>query len=186
MNIYITGHTSGVGEIIHNGLPGSIGLSRSNGFDITKDEQVESLLDKIEDADVFINNAFSVMDMEDLENPKYMFCQTELLYKVYKRLKNKKTLIINIGSNTTHGVRNKIWPYSAAKASLEKACEQLCYDDGLCDVSLLTLGFVETDRIQKSFPDADKLQQKTIVSSITYIMENFKNNVKTKELCIIP
>lgn len=58
MKFAITGHTSGLGKFLYDKLGENhtiIGLSRSNGFDITKD--FTDIVEEIQRADCFINNA---------------------------------------------------------------------------------------------------------------------------------
>ena len=182
MLIGITGHTSGIGKLIANHFE-VIGFSRSNGYDLTKDATIEKLLYDLNKCDVFINNAFPYVKESDY---KYMHLQTEILYKVYNQWVDKSKLIINIGSNTTDGIKKKIWPYSAAKESLEKANEQLCYLNNSCSVSMLKLGYVDTERITNAFPNEKKILQSEVIDSIDFILQRWKNNTKVKEICLIP
>ena len=55
MKTVITGHTSGVGKILHAYFQGE-GLSRSNGYDIDKD--FDKVVEAAKGADLFINNAY--------------------------------------------------------------------------------------------------------------------------------
>lgn len=186
--ILITGHRSGVGEIIFNGQENITGVSRSDGYDISIPHQADRIVELAQEYDIFINNAFSVKDIDELTNPETMFAQTELLYKVYNVYKNSDSpkLIINLGSNTTHGIKSHIWPYSAAKASIEKGNEQLCYHKSNCFVSLLTFGYVATDRIISAHGDQPMLPKDCVNKSVNYIIDNFKQSIKVKEICLLP
>lgn len=186
--ILITGHTSGIGEIIYNGFENVHGVSRSEGYDISNVEQSNSIVSLAKEYDIFINNAFSVKDINNLTNPETMFSQTELLYKVYDVYKDSVTpkLIINLGSNTTHGIKSHIWPYSAAKQSLEKGSEQLCYHNSNCFVSLLTFGYVATDRVKNTAGDSPMLPIECVNTSINYIIDSFSQAIKVKEICLLP
>jgi NADP-dependent 3-hydroxy acid dehydrogenase YdfG len=56
MKVAVTGHTSGIGKAIYEKYqPNSVGFSRSNGFDITKD--IKKILKACKDCDIFVNNA---------------------------------------------------------------------------------------------------------------------------------
>ncbi len=57
MNLLITGHTSGIGKCIYDRY-GGVGLSRSTGFDITKD----NIEPYVNSETVFINNAYTFSD----------------------------------------------------------------------------------------------------------------------------
>ena len=73
----ITGHTSGLGLALFEHFKNKgwdvEGYSRSNGYDLT---DVESLLDKIYGADLFINNAYADG------------AQLEYLNRTFKKVKN--------------------------------------------------------------------------------------------------
>ena len=60
MKLAITGHTKGIGKAIADLYPNSLGFSRSNGYDISKPEDVKLIIETtIEmDCDVFVNNAY--------------------------------------------------------------------------------------------------------------------------------
>jgi NAD(P)-dependent dehydrogenase (short-subunit alcohol dehydrogenase family) len=86
MKAAITGHSKGLGKAFYDALPGSIGFSRSNGYDIGFKADRDRILSASEDYDLFINNAY---------HPAGQF---ELLAAL---LKTDKT-IINIGSNIVY------------------------------------------------------------------------------------
>lgn len=180
--IALTGHTSGLGEIIAGHFTVE-GFSRGNGYDLSTPEGCEKLLHYIDHYDVFINNAFPYVSLGIADG---MFRQTELLYAVYDRWVDTDRLIINIGSNTSDGIKKNAWPYSAAKASLDKASEQLCYQKNSCFVSNLKLGFVDTQRVKDSFPDEKHLPSSCVVEGIEYIIKQWQAGVRVKELCLLP
>jgi len=60
MKIAITGHTSGLGRAFYDHFSKDhevIGLSRSNGYDITKNQ--DRIIDAVKDCKLFFNNAYS-------------------------------------------------------------------------------------------------------------------------------
>ena len=59
--ILVTGHTSGIGEIIYNGFENIRGVSRSEGYDISNTEQANSIVSLAKEYDIFINNAFNLV-----------------------------------------------------------------------------------------------------------------------------
>jgi len=122
--LVITGHTSGIGEALYQKY-GGIGLSKSTGFDISKDD-IEPYLKGIE---VFVNNAW------DGYNP---FSQTMLLQKIIDI--GYKGKIINIGTNTMYNGN-----YKSSKVALETTNQDL-FIKGY-DTTLIKLGKVDTPRL---------------------------------------
>lgn len=144
MNFLITGHTSGIGKAIHSHF-GGIGLSKSTGFDITKDD----ISPYLSHDTCFINNAFTI------DNP---FSQIQLLYKSVATV--KKTICI--GSNTPYqGV------YKTSKDALAIACNDLFLDG--YDVTLIKLGKVDTP-FQRDY-QGKKISIETIIHTIEFILK---------------
>jgi short-subunit dehydrogenase len=97
--------------------------SRESGFDITRN--VDEIVAKSLDYDVFINNAFDGPPQESHAN----FGQTILLLKIFDAWKqeNKKGFIFNIGSIASDDVvsPDPMWEtYRVSKKSLESASLQ--------------------------------------------------------------
>ena len=120
----ITGHTSGIGKALYKKY-GGIGLSKTTGFDISKDD-IEPYLQGIK---VFVNNAW------DGYNP---FAQTMLLQKIIDF--GYKGKIINIGTNTMYNGN-----YKSSKAALESTNRDLFIEGH--DTTLIKLGKVDTNRL---------------------------------------
>ena len=76
MNVFVTGHTSGLGKAIYDTCISydyhTVGLSRSNGFDLAKN--LENFIQR-DYWDVFVNNAY------------HSWAQTDLLYKLFEKNK---------------------------------------------------------------------------------------------------
>jgi len=135
MKIAITGHTSGLGKACfdyYNDIPtiGVKGLSRTSGFDITDPTSIVTHISNFH-YDVFINNAYDG------------FAQVNLLYELIKDFKGK---IVNISSNSSDGIKNKVWPYSVHKSALDKASQQLFHNG--YDVTNIKFGWLDTDRVK--------------------------------------
>jgi len=134
MKIVITGHTSGIGKALYDLMTEQghtvVGLSRSNGFDLSKN--IDMFL--LKDWDIYINNA------------QYEFKQTELLYKLFEENKNRDCQIINIGSVSSDnaGYRDYVNEYSVYKTALETACSQLQFCDPDCKIILIKPGRTDT------------------------------------------
>jgi NADP-dependent 3-hydroxy acid dehydrogenase YdfG len=123
MKILITGGNRGLGKIICEHLQAE-SLSRSvNNIDITKD--IDTIVKKSLEYDVFINNAFDGPPQEPWAN----FAQTNLLLKIFLEWKkhNKQGWIFNIGSIASDDVvsPNPEWEtYRISKKALESASLQ--------------------------------------------------------------
>ena len=123
MKILITGGNRGLGKTICEHLQAE-SLSRSvNNIDITKD--IDAIVKKSLEYDVFINNAFDGPPQEPWAN----FAQTNLLLKIFLEWKkyNKQGWIFNIGSIASDDVvsPNPEWEtYRISKKALESASLQ--------------------------------------------------------------
>ena len=123
MKILITGGNRGLGKTICEHLQAE-SLSRSvNNIDITKD--IDTIVKKSLEYDVFINNAFDGPPQEQWAN----FAQTNLLLKILLEWKkyNKQGWIFNIGSIASDDVvsPNPEWEtYRISKKALESASLQ--------------------------------------------------------------
>jgi len=146
MKIVITGHTSGIGKYIYDHY-NCIGLSRSTGFDITKDD----ITQHIDDQTIFINNAWTP------DNP---WAQVNVLSRA---LHAKK--IICIGTNSQYaGV------YKDSKNSLQDMCHDL-FCRGF-DVTYLALGKVDTPFTQKYHPTDPVIDKAYIIECIEFILSS--------------
>lgn len=156
MNILTTGHTSGIGKYIYEHFGGR-GLSKSTGFDITKD----SIKNYLNDVDVFINNAWSS------EDP---LAQTKLIYQAKDYVKR----IICIGSNTIYdGI------YKDSKKSLENACLDL-YNTGY-NITLIKLGKVDTPFQNES--NEPKISKQYIIDIINFVI---KSQYRIEQISVRP
>ena len=90
------------------------------------------------------------------------FEQVELLYKAAPHKK-----VINIGSNSSDGIKKYLHKYSIEKAALEKANEQLFYQG--MDTSLVKFGYFDTERV--AHIDKPKMSIEYVVSVIDWILE---------------
>lgn len=143
MKFAITGHTRGLGLKLVSTPPicdNFIGFSRSHGYDISNPQSRNDIVRLIDDCDVFINNAY------------HGHSQTDLLYQVWDSWATTDKIIVNIGSNTTDGIKSFVHDYSAHKASLDKASEQLSNQNSRCKVILARFGYLGTERILQKNP----------------------------------
>jgi NAD(P)-dependent dehydrogenase (short-subunit alcohol dehydrogenase family) len=131
----ITGHTKGLGKELSRHVD-YIGFSRSNGHDISTLDGRNNIVIKSNDCNIFLNCAYSGD-----------YSQVDMLYTIFNSWKDKESLIVNIGSETTSGIKNHIWPYSSHKAALDKASEQLSFLNTNCRVTNFKFGYINSTRV---------------------------------------
>lgn len=161
MKYAITGHTQGLGQAIarHVGEANVVGFSRSNGYNITLLEHRQRIVQAALDCDVFINNAHAG------------YSQTQLLYDVWSAWGDMHKTIVNIGSNTTDGIKNHAHQYTAQKASLEKASEQLSNLNRPCRVCVFRFGYIGTERVIQEYNPTSFIQPQ---QAAEFIVETLK------------
>lgn len=166
MKIAITGHTKGIGKSFCDLATKKgftvVGLSRSNGNDITTSD----LLGTISDCDVFINNAYA---------PVY---QTKLLEQVLEHWEGKDKLIINISSKlsfTTPTTSKKVEQYIKDKTMQNDIMKRhmLRAYPKVCNV---ILGLADTE-MSSVFKSDKKMNTDDIADLVLTLVEN-------KKLCI--
>ena len=169
MKIVITGHTSGLGKTLYNILSKDhevIGLSRQNGYDLSKD--LDTFL--VDDFDVYINHAY------------YDYSQTTLLYELFEKNKYRDCAVINVGSVSADGNRDAVNEYAVHKAALEKACLQLQLIDTGCKVIHLKLGRMNTPMTdhKREYP---RIETDYIANTVEWLM-NQPKDILIKNLTI--
>lgn len=124
MKMLVTGGSRGLGQalVLHFNADS---ISRQSGFDITKEEDINRIVEMSLGYDVFVNNAFDGPPQEAWAN----FAQTNLYLKIYDRWKetNKDGMIINIGSigsQTIVAPEPRFETYRVSKAALDHASRQ--------------------------------------------------------------
>lgn len=114
MKVVITGHTYGIGKELYDHFTNKghevIGLSRSNGFDLTQD--LESFVEKINGCDLFLNNTFS----KD--------AQLKLLDMTYNNV-GKSIVMGSIAGDFHQQMLPSCSPYGLIKHQLESRCKEL-------------------------------------------------------------
>lgn len=138
MKIAITGHSKGIGKELYNMLSldhTCEGFSRSNGFDIEK--QQDLIVKGIHKCDVFVNNAYKGYE------------QVNLLNRVWDLWKHDDTkTIVNISSLSKYpGLSGNTSGYSATKAALSHQAFLLMFKDvdRKCRMININPGYVDTD-----------------------------------------
>jgi NAD(P)-dependent dehydrogenase (short-subunit alcohol dehydrogenase family) len=123
MKVLVTGGNRGLGKHLVEVFDTADGISRADGFDITKN--IDDIAARSIDYDVIVNNAFDGPPQEDWAN----FGQTNLYIKIYDTWKehNKTGYIFNIGSVGEQSIvaPEPRWEtYRVSKAALAHASKQ--------------------------------------------------------------
>jgi NAD(P)-dependent dehydrogenase (short-subunit alcohol dehydrogenase family) len=132
--VFITGHTSGIGQATYDLLSKDYtveGGSRSTGFDIGDADCYKQLLDY----DILINNAYHATG------------QVQLLKNMYEHWKGQPKVIVNVGSygKDTHHTRPlPLVEYHVAKKALEAYSYWITENDRVCKSMMYNPGFVKT------------------------------------------
>ena len=121
----ITGHTARIGLHLSKHWPTAVGLSRSNGHDIS---DIEAIVQLANDHDVFINCAHG-----------QGWQQTELMLALFNKYRDTDKLFINIGTDAAYSSKWSVVyeQYPIEKATLHAACEHLQNLSHRCRVSLI-------------------------------------------------
>jgi len=119
-------------------------------------------VDDLKDCDVFINCKHDG------------FSQVNLLYEASKL--NKK--IINIGSNSSDGIKKYSHLYAIEKTALEKANEQLFYQN--IDTTIVKFGYFDSPRV--AHIEDKKMSIDYCVSIIEWIL-NQPHRIKDITIC---
>lgn len=174
MKIAITGHTRGLGAAIVRQLSyghSVTGYSKSTGFDITSKDDRRRIIADSSDCHVFINNAHCG------------YSQVELLYELWEEWKHTDKLIVNIGSNTTDGIKTHPHKYVAEKIALEKANEQLANLNMPCKVSIYRFGWIGTERVINNYNPSTYIKPDDAASFIVNtLMQSYNYRLVTATL----
>ena len=128
MKIAITGHTSGIGKGMYDHFLNQnhevFGLSRSNGFDISKN--IKEIVEISEECDLFINNAYS----------------GDSQLKLLMLLKDKVNNIVVCGSSSRNYLNIINNEYSKNKHNLAEVCRLLSLKEGGPNILHLDITFI--------------------------------------------
>lgn len=155
-------------------------VSRFNGYDLNLEEDVQQLVDKSVDYDVFINSSL-------LKN----FAQTVILQKVWTewRARNKSGHIISLGSSADyfHRADNKLYPIEKrALRDLNRSLSLHCtWHDSKIRTTYLSVGGVETPKTVEQWPWLTVHSIEQICDYIFWIIAS-PNTINIDELHITP
>jgi NADP-dependent 3-hydroxy acid dehydrogenase YdfG len=170
MKLAITGHTQGIGKAIAELYPDYIGFSRSNGYDISVDDNLEKIITQSQDCDVFINNAYS----GDAQTKVF-----SMLYELWRNDPNKT--IVNIVSRAqydTHYHRE----YSNHKRELAKIANPGFMYDRKCRIINLSPGLVSSQRVPQAWLEKQDLPYITSEQCAGYVKWALEQDLEIGEL----
>jgi len=162
VKIAITGHTSGIGEALHDllSLTGGFtydklevrGFSRSNGWNLAEHNGALLIDELLEwNPDIVFNNAW------------HPYVQNKICKSLHKAWKDEHKVIVNTGSITgyvPHSVLDDKNIYAHDKKALSEYCihESFKYPyENKCRLINFSWGFVETGLINSTQVDAEAL-----------------------------
>jgi NADP-dependent 3-hydroxy acid dehydrogenase YdfG len=186
--IAITGHTKGIGKELYDYYSALgievLGFSRTNGYDISKADAQERIINESLDCDLFINSAY------------FRYSQIDLLQRWYgHHYKKPNFMIVNLSSlaGDASMFLGKVYPYGLHKKALDDVSYQMNLSAGCkCKIINVKPGHVKTDflmdtntytfaqlRQPRSILDLEKLikviaftidisDENSYISSITY------------------
>lgn len=167
MKIAITGHTSGIGKAIFDALSVEydvIGLSRSNGYDITTELGRSKIIDAAYDCDVFVNNAFDYANYTD--------AQVVLARKIFDVWDGEKKYIVNMSSRVNDFQQINNQPYADAKLSLDKFYEETSMSNKPCVLNFRP-GATDTRVMQNS--SVEKMAPEHLAGVVKFVIDNLQN-----------
>ena len=176
MKIAITGHSRGIGKSLFDSLSKEhecAGFSRSNGFDIS--QQQDSIVQEVINNDVFVNNAYQGMEQVNILNK---------VWKFWSRDPNKT--IVNISSLSKYpGLSNNASGYSAHKAALSHQAFILMFKDNTrkCRMINVNPGYVKTDMNVSAHGKANMLTPQECADIIAWAI-NQPQHIEIGELSL--
>jgi NAD(P)-dependent dehydrogenase (short-subunit alcohol dehydrogenase family) len=137
--IVVTGHTKGIGKAIFDYFKlkeyDVVGFSRSTGYDISNPAHRQLIVSELENADIFVNNAYVNFDNSQLE----------LLTMAFNKWRpDPSKLIINISSRAAGAMDNE---YAASKEQLDQFCKSKLYNNP--PIINIKPGLADTDRVKR-------------------------------------
>jgi len=176
--ILITGNREkGLSSELAKIWPDATFVSRTNGYDLSKPEQITRVAETCLFHDVFINNS-----------ALWKFNQVLMLDKAYKVAKSAKhnIRIICIGSTTDRATKGSDWIYQQEKKALRSFCTSLNLMStwqGGPQVTLLSLGTLTN--MQEKHPDRMCMDIALAASYVKWIVDQ-PDHMTINELSIDP
>jgi hypothetical protein len=162
MKVAITGHTQGLGKKLYeyfiNRGDEVIGISRTTGYDISKD--IDKIVEISSDCDLFINNTYK-------EN-----YQLEILKKIQNKVKN----IIVCGSTSRMYTEIITSEYAKHKQELAEACRLISIKPKGPNILHLDMSFIFNPEFdsQSDYDDTYYHTTDDVVKCVEFWLENPK------------
>jgi NADP-dependent 3-hydroxy acid dehydrogenase YdfG len=140
--IKLTGRSSGLAKALIDHLSRRGHQVQGYGKGDIDLENTADVIEKIKDADIFINNA------------NHKFTQTEILFHLFNEWKyDSKKIIINISSRAAQPNISKGYLYAAQKAALEHLANNLVYNTTgkRCRIVTISLGLLNKEHHALSY-----------------------------------
>jgi NADP-dependent 3-hydroxy acid dehydrogenase YdfG len=174
MKIAITGHTKGIGKAIADlyYTDEVVGFSRSNGYDLSADSTVDTIVEQCISCNIFVNNAYSGTR------------QVDLFEKVFAHWKNDPTkTIVNINSKTIYNGPNQR-QYTSDKKLLRSSAVNAIRDiDRKCRVININAGYVKTGMTQDVHSKYNMLTPEQLASMIKWCLDQ-PQSIEVGELSV--
>jgi hypothetical protein len=142
-NVAITGHTSGLGKGLYDYFVSKnckvTGFSIGNGFDITKQENIDKIIELTKDCDLFINNAYGG------------YAQTEIARLWHQQHLDDNHFILNVSSIAAEPLADIptvfpwLTPYGEEKYSINKISWEINHSDSTCKSIVVMPGVCQTN-----------------------------------------
>lgn len=174
MKILITGHTKGIGKALTDYFTNDgnsvSGFSRSNGYDIGKEQTINKILDVIDSYDIFINNAYHYTG------------QTILLEKIIDCWRGTDKMIVNISSKMSYlnAERSGHKDYILEKQKQNQIMKQNIFK-GTPKLLNVVTGLVDTE--MSSIFKAPKLDATELARLIVFMVKS-RSKISVQELVV--
>jgi NAD(P)-dependent dehydrogenase (short-subunit alcohol dehydrogenase family) len=156
-NVVITGHTSGIGKAMYEYFISNnckvTGFSKSNGYDIGDEISQQHIIDSLDTADIFVNNAYK----------NFTDDQLKLLIAATNVWKNKDKLIINISSRAAGAMHSE---YAISKLKLDDFCQSNLFMKP--NILNLKPGLTDTNRVRSI--SGNKMKVEEVIKVLNIIL----------------
>lgn len=170
--IAVTGHTKGIGKSIVDLFSLNnfhiMGFSRSNGYDIGEEKSRTSIIEQLDNVDIFINNAYHPQG------------QTFLLAEVIKKFSGTDKIIVNISSKMIYYPNSGFEDYISAKKAQNDIVKKHMFNNKPKILNII-VGAVDTDMAKVWL--SEKINPDTLAKFI-YDMVQYQNTLAIQEVVI--
>jgi NAD(P)-dependent dehydrogenase (short-subunit alcohol dehydrogenase family) len=177
-SVAVTGHTDGIGlelflHYLSKGMT-MVGFSRRTGYDISQDLHRKRILEKSQDCDMFINNAYHRGKKEN-----YQFMLFEEMFNLWK---DKDKIIVNI-SSTAGDFPHPARSYNTNKNQLDQRCNQLSNQKHQVQIINIKPGYTDTPHV--ALINEPKLKPHSISAVLDYILD-FRQQGRISSITVYP